>query len=123
MIIAQYLVFLTLTSLIQARKKRRASRTHLGLTLLFAPIHLLYLTFIVMGSIKNWKWSADCSQNNIYPRVIIFADSLFVFVYLISLFLHWNKYFIVWDLPTRENLTFEQVKKAAVVARKKALFE
>ena len=76
-----------------------------------------------MGSIKGWVWGATCSEREIYPRVMIFADSLFAFVYLMSLLLHWNNYFVTWDLPKHEDLTLDQVKHAAIIARKKALFE
>lgn len=123
MIIAQYLVFLTLTSLLQVRKKRRDYHTHWALVVIFAPIHILYITLIVMGSVKGWIWSANCNQKEIYPRVMILADSLFAFVYLMSLFLHWKNYFVTWDIIKRENLTFDRVKHAAIVERKKALFE
>ena len=54
---------------------------------------------------------------------MIFADSLFAFVYLMSLLLHWKNYFVTWDIVQLEDLTFDKVKHAAIVARKKALFE
>lgn len=53
-----------------------------------------------MGAIYGWGGSAKCTSGIVYPYIMISNDSLFGFVYFVSLFLHWKGYYIKWNIKS-----------------------
>jgi hypothetical protein len=83
-----------LTVLVGANRTDTDVHVNHKLVFLFIPIHIAYWAIIIMGAFNGWSGSARCTSRMVYPYIMISNDSLFGFVYLISLFLHWKGYFI-----------------------------
>lgn len=62
------------------------------------PFHFGYFTVFVMGCISSWTGAVDCDGSILYPPMMLANDGLFFSLYIISLVLHCNNYFMRWDL-------------------------
>jgi len=72
--------------------------SHIAMHGVFALLHMAYICLIIIGSMKNEESSVDCTGSLLYPHTMIAVDGLFFFIYLLTIFLHLNKYFKVWNL-------------------------
>ena len=61
--------------------------------LFFIPIHILYLTMIVVGTAREEYHT--CYANE-YPRIFQFQYGLFYMTYFLFLILHHKDYFLKW---------------------------
>ncbi len=101
MTIADWFVFCTLTVLVGVRRGIREGHHNCWLLFVFVPIHVAYLTIILIGVIPS-DARAECSSSVLYPPVMIATDALNLFVYLLSLVLHMSNYFIDWNIVADE---------------------
>lgn len=93
-------------------------------TAIAAPIHLTYIIIIILGVIPNWSGAVDCDHNVVYPTIMVVNDCLFASVYVFSLILHCNKYFLKWEIISDDGkVPPEQFEQNERMKLNKMLFE
>ena len=91
---SQWLVFLCLTVMLGFARKNDAAVFRFPLRrLIFIPIHILYLTMIVVGMAREEYHT--CYDNG-YPKIFQFQYGLFYMTYFLFLILHHKDYCLKW---------------------------
>ena len=124
MLIAQWLVFGTMTVLTAARSTRHKHKgIHTGLLIFNGWVHVAFFIIFILALVPNPNHGAFCESHRVYPNIMIASDSLFLALYFVNLVLYKFNYLREWDiidddskLTPGEKLQNRHVKKA------KALF-
>jgi hypothetical protein len=78
-VIAQWTVFASFTVMIKFATRHGAGRPKFNLSLMFVPIHLGFLTLLVLGYSR--KYGAYCNPNP-YPKIFFVHTLFFLSLYL-----------------------------------------
>lgn len=84
---------------------------------------MAYGAIIISGLFPAWAGSVACSRSVVYPGIMIATDFLFLFVYLLSVVSHCNKYFLKWDIKSDDTVLVSDIERNENQKLRKALFE
>ena len=91
---AMWLVLMALTFIMRFVRKNKAAKYKVKFRFLIVPLHLLYLSMLLLGLNKNF--GAYCAEDT-YPHIFIYQYGIFFLTYLIYRYFHHKNYFIEWD--------------------------